>query len=235
MGKVEAGKLDLESRPFNLNDLSSDARLFSTAASKKGLDFVEEIDRFSTEVLGDMPRLRQVLTNLLSNAVKFTKKGSITLRVKKLSEDDKSIKVRWEVQDTGVGIKREAISSLFKPFHQADVSTSRQFGGTGLGLSISKNLIELMGGSISLTSDYGVGTKMAVELRLEKASDNSLSQGSTNLPKAVQDVSDVIKESTWVLVVDDNELNRSIIARLLTKSEFSFFLFVLRFSRSVSY
>ncbi|GAA5957761.1 hypothetical protein JCM3765_003757 [Sporobolomyces pararoseus] len=220
MGKVEAGKLDLESRPFNLNDLSSDARLFSTAASKKGLDFVEEIDRFSTEVVGDMPRLRQVLTNLLSNAVKFTKKGSITLRVKKISEDDKSIKVRWEVQDTGVGIKREAISSLFKPFHQADVSTSRQFGGTGLGLSISKNLIELMGGSISLTSDYGVGTKMAVELRLEKASDNSLSQGSANVPKAVQDVSDVIKENTWVLVVDDNELNRSIIARLLTKMGF---------------
>ncbi|GAA5902646.1 uncharacterized protein JCM6883_007193 [Sporobolomyces salmoneus] len=221
MGKVEAGKLDLESRPFNLNDLSSDARLFSTAASKKGLDFVEEIDQFSTEVLGDMPRLRQVLTNLLSNAVKFTKKGSITLRIQKLSEDDKSIKVRWEVQDTGVGIKREAISSLFKPFHQADVSTSRQFGGTGLGLSISKNLIELMGGNISLTSDYGVGTKMSVELRLEKASDDSLSQSSSNVPKAVQDVSDVIKENTWILVVDDNELNRSIIARLLTKMGFN--------------
>ncbi|GAA6024115.1 hypothetical protein JCM11491_001095 [Sporobolomyces phaffii] len=220
MGKVEAGKLDLESRPFNLNDLSSDARLFSTAASKKGLDFVEDIDEFSTEVLGDMPRLRQVLTNLLSNAVKFTKRGAITLRVKKLTEDDHAIKVRWEVQDTGVGIKREAISSLFKPFHQADVSTSRQFGGTGLGLSISKNLIELMGGSISLTSDYGVGTKMTVELKLEKACANSLSQGSSNVPKAVQDVSDVIKENTWILVVDDNELNRSIIARLLTKMGF---------------
>jgi len=219
MGKVEAGKLDLECRPFNLNELSSDARLFSTAASKKGLKFVEEIDKFSPEVLGDMPRLRQVLTNLLSNAVKFTKKGSITLRVKKLAEDDKSIKVRWEVQDTGVGIKREAISSLFKPFHQADVSTSRQFGGTGLGLSISKNLIELMGGSISLTSDYGVGTKMTVELKLEKACEDSLNQASSSVPKSVQDVSDVIKENTWVLVVDDNELNRSIIARLLTKSK----------------
>ncbi|GAA5937825.1 uncharacterized protein JCM15063_002129 [Sporobolomyces koalae] len=220
MGKVEAGKLDLENRPFNLNDLSSDARLFSTAASKKGLQFVEEIDKFSTEVLGDMPRLRQVLTNLLSNAVKFTKKGAITLRVKILAEDESSIKVRWEVQDTGVGIKREAISSLFKPFHQADVSTSRQFGGTGLGLSISKNLIELMGGSISLTSDYGVGTKMTVELRLQKASEACLSQASSAVPKAVQDVSEVIKDNTWILVVDDNELNRSIIARLLSKMGF---------------
>ncbi|GAA5820583.1 hypothetical protein JCM10212_006418 [Sporobolomyces blumeae] len=220
MGKVEAGKLDLESRPFNLNDLSSDARLFSTAASKKGLKFVEDIDEFSTEVLGDMPRLRQVLTNLLSNAVKFTKEGSITLRAKKISEDDKTIRVRWDVQDTGVGIKREAISSLFKPFHQADVSTSRQFGGTGLGLSISKNLIELMGGKITLTSEYGVGTKMSVDLKLEKVSMDSLSQATSSVPKAVQEASDVIKENTWVLVVDDNDLNRSIIARLLTKMGF---------------
>lgn len=116
MGKVEAGKLDLEVRPFSLNDLSSDARLFATAASKKGLDFVEDVDDFKVPVQGDMPRLRQVLTNLLSNAIKFTRSGSVTLRVKRVKEDAESVAVRWQVQDTGIGVKKEAIGSLFKPF-----------------------------------------------------------------------------------------------------------------------
>jgi signal transduction histidine kinase len=98
-----------------------------------------------------MPRLRQVVTNLLANALKFTKDGSITLRVKKVEEDETSVRVRWEVQDTGVGIRKEAISSLFQPFRQADVSTSRQFGGTGLGLSISKN-VRLFSSSSSFSS-----------------------------------------------------------------------------------
>lgn len=116
MGKVEAGKLDLEVRPFSLNDLSSDARLFATAASKKGIAFIEDVDDFRAPVQGDMPRLRQVLTNLLSNAIKFTKTGSVTLRVKRVKEDAESVSVRWQVQDTGIGVKKEAIGSLFKPF-----------------------------------------------------------------------------------------------------------------------
>ncbi|GJN92975.1 hypothetical protein Rhopal_006020-T1 [Rhodotorula paludigena] len=218
MGKVEAGKLDLESRAFDLNELSSDARLFATAAKKKGLRFVEDVDEFHQQVMGDMPRLRQVLTNLLSNAVKFTKSGSITLRVKKLAEDGRSVRVCWTVQDTGVGIRKEAISQLFKPFHQADVSTSRQFGGTGLGLSISKNLIELMGGTITLESEYGVGTTMRAELTLEKAFDQVLELVDSKAPKVDEGLR---KEDTWLLVVDDNELNRLIITKLLTKMSFN--------------
>ena len=116
MGKVEAGKLDLENRPFDLNDLSADVRLFSTAAKKKGLEFRDDVDDFGSSVIGDMPRLRQVLNNVLSNAIKFTKVGSITLRAKRVAEDGESITVRWEVEDTGVGIRKEAIASLFKPF-----------------------------------------------------------------------------------------------------------------------
>ncbi|GAA5915126.1 hypothetical protein JCM5296_002300 [Sporobolomyces johnsonii] len=222
MGKVEAGKLDLERCPFDLNELSSDAHVFSTAASKKGLKFIEDIDEISPQVIGDMPRLRQVLTNLLSNAVKFTKEGSITLRIKCLQETSDSVRVRWEVQDTGVGIRKEAISSLFKPFHQADVSTSRQFGGTGLGLSISKNLIELMGGTITLSSEYGVGTRMAVELKLEKAPAEVVGQTASAAPNPAQQAAlSLAKETIWLLIVDDNELNRSIIARLLTKMGFN--------------
>ncbi|BGP26314.1 histidine kinase HHK6p [Rhodotorula toruloides] len=217
MGKVEAGKLDLEVRPFSLNDLSSDARLFATAASKKGLAFIEDVDEFKAPVQGDMPRLRQVLTNLLSNAIKFTKTGSVTLRVKRVREDAENITVRWQVQDTGIGVKREAIRSLFKPFHQADVSTSRQFGGTGLGLSISKNLIELMGGLIRLESEYGVGTTMTVELKLPKMPELLVDQAASTLASD----EDIRRDDIWVLVVDDNKLNRDIITRLLIKMGFN--------------
>ncbi|GAA5934087.1 hypothetical protein JCM10213_008521 [Rhodosporidiobolus nylandii] len=210
MGKVEAGKLDLENRPFDLNDLSSDARLFSSAAAKKGLDFIEDIDVFNTQVFGDKGRLRQVLTNILSNACKFTKQGAVKLRIKQVAEDDDSITVQWQVQDTGVGIREEAISSLFQPFHQADVQISRQFGGTGLGLSISKNLIELMGGEIELESEFGQGTTMTATLKMQKVP-QEVPPSTPDPAEAVDHQSQEIdREQVTILVVDDNELNRSI-------------------------
>ncbi|GAA6014356.1 hypothetical protein JCM10207_005431 [Rhodosporidiobolus poonsookiae] len=220
MGKVEAGKLDLEMRPFDLNALSSDVRLYSTAAHKKGLKFIEEIDDFGALVVGDMPRLRQVITNLLSNAVKFTSNGGITLRIKKVDENENSVTVQWEVEDTGIGIRQEAVSQLFKPFHQAETSTSRQFGGTGLGLSISKNLIELMGGKILLESEFGHGTTMKAVLTLQKAEAESVEQVVPLTPNLAEE--DIFsREKHTILVVDDNELNRTIIARLLTKMGFA--------------
>ncbi|GAA5846240.1 hypothetical protein JCM9279_005870 [Rhodotorula babjevae] len=218
MGKVEAGKLDLENRPFDLNDLSADVRLFSTAAKKKGLEFRDDVDDFGSSVIGDMPRLRQVLNNVLSNAIKFTKVGSITLRAKRVAEDSESITVRWEVEDTGVGIRKESIASLFKPFHQAEVSTSRLFGGAGLGLSISKNLIELMGGTISLASEYGVGSTMTVVLKMPKVPDELVEQAAPDQPNFATTLR---KESIWLLVAEDNEVYRSIISKLLTKMGFN--------------
>lgn len=163
MGKVEAGKLELEHRAFRLEDVVADARIFCIAAQKKGLGFQEDIDRvFEGQVLGDMPRLRQVLANVLSNAIKvgldcikiecffvlctdvdcdqFTKEGKIILRLRQEAETRRDIRVRFEVEDTGVGIKEDAIPHLFKPFHQADASTARQYGGTGLGLCIARNV-----------------------------------------------------------------------------------------------
>lgn len=117
MRKVEAGKLELEHLPFNLSQVVKDAQLFSHSATKKGLVFAEDIAFYYAEKLvGDMPRLRQVLTNLLSNAIKFTSKGTITLRVQQLDEDATLVRVRFEVEDTGVGIKEEAVPLLFQPF-----------------------------------------------------------------------------------------------------------------------
>ncbi|GAA5980667.1 hypothetical protein JCM11641_000169 [Rhodosporidiobolus odoratus] len=217
MGKVEAGKLDLEARPFDLNQLSSDASFFATAVHKKGLGFIEDIDTFDSQVLGDVSRLRQVIGNLLSNAIKFTKTGSIKLVIKRISEDAKSVTVLWQVKDTGVGIRKEAIKLLFKPFQQADISTSRQFGGSGLGLSISKNLIELMGGTIDMQSEYGKGTQMSARLTLLKVQAH---KAAPTEAKPGQEPQDIDRSKVTILVVDDNELNRSIIARLLVKMGF---------------
>lgn len=116
MGKVEAGKLDLEIRPFSLNELSTDVGLYAMTATKKGLQFEEDVDKFDRPVMGDMPRLRQVLVNLLGNAIKFTPRGTITLRIKRVEEDETGVLVRWQVADTGIGIPKETIQALFQPF-----------------------------------------------------------------------------------------------------------------------
>ncbi|KAK4049787.1 hypothetical protein OIV83_003843 [Microbotryomycetes sp. JL201] len=218
MGKVEAGKLDLEHRAFKLDDIAGDARIFSIAAIKKNLEFVEDLDRvFGGSVLGDMPRLRQVLSNLLSNAIKFTKEGRVVFRMKQEAETRHVVTIRFEVEDTGVGIKEDAIPLLFKPFQQADASTARQFGGTGLGLCIAKNLTELMGGTITLDSKYGVGTKMTVVVPFEKAPMTLVDMPAPSL----QTSADLVREDTWILVTDDNELNREIITKTLTKMRFN--------------
>ncbi|KAG0658907.1 hypothetical protein C6P46_005527 [Rhodotorula mucilaginosa] len=210
MGKVEAGKLDLEIRPFSLNELSTDVGLYAMTATKKGLQFEEDVDKFDRPVMGDMPRLRQVLVNLLGNAIKFTPRGTITLRIKRVEEDETGVLVRWQVADTGIGIPKETIPALFQPF--------QRFGGTGLGLSISKRLIELMGGRIQLESEYGVGTTMTVEVRLDKVSNQALAASTSSSPASADMLK---KEDVQILVVDDNELNRSICTRLLSKAGFS--------------
>ncbi|SCV73981.1 BQ2448_6411 [Microbotryum intermedium] len=218
MGKVEAGRLDLEHRPFSIDEILNDARMFSTSAEKKGLTFKEQIGPYyHGTVLGDMPRLRQVLANVLSNAIKFTKKGGITMHLEQEHETESHVQIRFEVHDTGVGIKKDAIPLLFKPFHQADASTARQFGGTGLGLCIAKNLLALMGGTIDLSSEYGVGTKMTVVVPLEKAPDGTTEDAT---PLAEPGV-DLVRENVWILVTDDNELNREIITKTLIKMRFN--------------
>ncbi|KAL8283876.1 hypothetical protein RQP46_005308 [Phenoliferia psychrophenolica] len=221
MGKVEAGKLELEERPFRLSQVVEDAQLFSLSAIKKGLAFLEDVSfTYTDDLVGDMPRLRQVLTNLLSNAIKFTSKGTITLRVRQEEATKKGIRVRFEVEDTGVGIKEEAIPLLFQPFHQADSSTARMFGGTGLGLCIAKNLVELMDGTIELSSVYGTGTRMTVMIPLRKAPIGlvlSPRPETVVLPPGLE----IEREKKWILVTDDNELNREIITKLLIKMRFN--------------
>ena len=164
VSKIEAGATVLESIPVSLFDVCDEMRLlFATAAQNKGLIFhIQPLDAcIPSVILGDPVRLKQMLTNLLGNAVKFTKQGTIQLRIRLADTPEK---LRFEINDTGIGITPQQQERLFKPFSQADVSTTRQYGGTGLGLSIVRQLAELMGGAAGIESVLGQGSTFWFEI-----------------------------------------------------------------------
>jgi signal transduction histidine kinase/CheY-like chemotaxis protein/HPt (histidine-containing phosphotransfer) domain-containing protein len=169
--KLEANKVDLETTSFNLRELlESVVRLLVKQAESKGLLLNLEIEpNVRLAVRGDPTRLRQVLSNLLSNAIKFTERGRVTLRVRRLGEQRQHHQLRFEVIDTGIGIPVEKQAQLFKPFSQADASTTRLYGGTGLGLVICQRIITLMGGRIGVESTAGQGSRFWFEVPLLKA------------------------------------------------------------------
>ncbi len=159
--KIEAGKLDVENIEFNLNTtLENVSNMISVKAEEKGLEVVFDIaNNVPAMIKGDPLRLGQVIINLMNNAVKFTNEGEIVLKTKMLLSSEGKSLLQFEVIDTGIGLTGEQIGKLFQAFSQADSSTSRQYGGTGLGLTISKQLVELMGGSIWVESEYGKGSR----------------------------------------------------------------------------
>lgn len=167
LSKIEAGKLDLEEIDLHLGQLlEQTVKLFSANAQKAGLDFgyviAPEVPR---EFIGDPMRVQQVLMNLLSNALKFTPEGMVRIDV----SIGEAGQIRFTVKDTGVGMNQKGKSQLFKPFTQADQSTSRRYGGTGLGLAICKQLVEHMGGKIGAVSKKNHGSLFWFELPLKQA------------------------------------------------------------------
>lgn len=202
--KIEAGKMDLERIDFDLRTCVEDAcELVAYKAQEKGLElailFHYEVP---TRVVGDPARLRQILLNLVSNAVKFTDKGEIVVRVtlEDLREDRET--VRFEVQDSGIGIPEDRIDSLFRPFTQVDASTTRKYGGTGLGLAICRQLVEAMEGRIEVRSEPGKGSTFSFTAVFGRQT-----AGETAASEAVQEVE---IRGLRVLVVDDNPTNRKI-------------------------
>ena len=147
--KIEAHQVQLENLNFDLHtEVEEVAQLLAGGAQSKGLELVDFVDpAVPTALRGDPFRLRQVLTNLVGNAIKFTEQGEITVFVRLVEETSERIAVRFEVQDTGIGMTRQEQERLFKAFSQASSATTRRYGGTGLGLVISKRLVELMGGT----------------------------------------------------------------------------------------
>ena len=203
--KIEAGKLKLDYEPFDLRSVVEDAvESFAERAASKGLELICDIPpALHTAVSGDALRLRQVLVNLIGNAVKFTEKGEIRVRVRALASTATTAQLGFEVQDTGVGIKAENQQAVFDAFSQEDGSPSRKYGGTGLGLAISRQLIELMGGNIGLTSEPAVGSTFHFTILLRQEPDTSQALKPTRLAGA------------RVLVVDDNPTSREILATCL--------------------
>jgi len=158
--KIEAGKIDLEARDFELESVvAGAAAVLAPQARDKGLTLHAYVDPLIPPTLrGDQHRLRQILLNLIGNAVKFTARGHVVARALPAETSSRYARVRFEVQDTGIGIGEQTLAKLFEPFVQADSSASRTYGGTGLGLSISKRLVALMDGEIGVTSEPGAGS-----------------------------------------------------------------------------
>ena len=169
LSKIEAGEMRFESVPFDLSSMTQEIAMnYASAAKLKGIELVTEIDPdVPSEVCGDPLRLRQVLSNLLNNALKFTSKGEVRMGIRMLGRDESHVELELRVSDTGVGVSEAQAESIFRPFSQADASTTRKYGGTGLGLAICTQLVELMGGSLQLQSKVGQGSTFFFNARFE--------------------------------------------------------------------
>jgi signal transduction histidine kinase/DNA-binding NarL/FixJ family response regulator len=214
MSKIEVGKLGLEQVAFVVASLIDDTiRSLRMHASAKGIDLrVDLCEETSLRLLGDPLRLRQVLTNLVGNALKFTQHGSVTLAVMRVERTPSAIALRFEVQDTGIGMSPEAVERVFEAFAQADDSTTRRFGGTGLGLSIAKQLVEMMGSKIEVTSEIGKGSQFSFSLSLPLAPTDS----TLAAPAGVADeLSQMRALAPRVLVAEDTAVNRVLVQKML--------------------
>jgi signal transduction histidine kinase/ActR/RegA family two-component response regulator len=203
LSKIEAGKLQLEAVEFDLRRVVEGTwSVFTAAAAQKGLSFDLSIeDAAAGTYRGDPVRVRQVLYNLTSNALKFTEAGGVQIQV----SGGAALKIA--VSDTGIGMSPETLAGLFRPFAQADVSTTRRYGGTGLGLWICKNLAEAMGGAIAVTSQPGAGARFTVELPLERIGD------ATDLAAVAE--AQTTAPATRVLAAEDNAINQLVLKTLL--------------------
>lgn len=174
--KMEAAKLQLEPIAFELEHLVYDAcKLLSPNATKKGLDLVVDYSPDCyCRLVGDPGRLRQILLNLLNNAIKFTAEGYVLIGVDCRKSGAQQMTLRFQIKDTGIGIASHVLPNLFQAFTQADASTTRRFGGTGLGLAICKQLVELMGGDIGVSSEQGKGSTFHFTLTLPLASESDM-------------------------------------------------------------
>ncbi|MFZ3408059.1 ATP-binding protein [Vibrio chagasii] len=205
--KVEQGKMELELSPFSVTDVVTHLdKTLTPLATDKGISFVIK-DNIPTNIqlIGDSARTRQILFNLAGNAVKFTESGKVEVEFEIAPTTPPSVNIM--VSDTGIGIAEDKVDHIFTAFEQAELSTTRKFGGTGLGLSIVKQLVELMGGTIDVSSQLNVGTRFTISLPLEihELAKQATEQASTSINKTLKDFT--------VLLVEDNKINAMVIKK----------------------
>jgi CheY-like chemotaxis protein len=213
--KIEAGRIQLESVAFDLDALLRGAAdIVQPACRTKGLALTVDVDRVAgIAVLGDPSRLRQVILNLLSNAVKFTNHGCVRLGIDLMEEYGSALEAEFCVEDTGIGISEADRGLLFQSFSQVDASISRRFGGTGLGLAISQRIVGLMGGTISVNSTLGKGSRFAFILKLNRVAAPRQEQPEVD-PKVPLETLCGAK----VLIADDNLVNQALARMILEKA-----------------
>jgi signal transduction histidine kinase/ActR/RegA family two-component response regulator/HPt (histidine-containing phosphotransfer) domain-containing protein len=239
LSKIEAGEMSLEYQTFDLRELVRDlVQMLAPQAEAKGIGLIVQTSSdLPPLMIGDVSRLRQILTNLLNNSIKFTEQGEVDLSVSCTESASDRIRLRCVVRDSGIGIDAVALGRLFTPFTQADASTTRRFGGTGLGLSIARRLVELMGGEIGVTSTVEVGSTFWIEIPMQIACDSAGTVGTDAAPgvqiliadsigKGLHGLADVEYTANlhakWlvgvhVLVVDDSDINLEVAQGILER------------------
>lgn len=211
--KLESGKLSLEITAFDLPEMVNDTfDMLMDNANKKGVQLHQGFFGDTIDLLwGDGFRLQQVFINLIGNAIKFTEAGEISLKITNLGVDGAIQKLRFEFQDSGIGMNATAVQQLFKPFQQADSSITRRFGGTGLGLSIAQEIVHLMGGDIAVESTEGVGTRFYFELPFAALAD-------AEVVEQIQVTQPIPRLSGQVLLADDTEDIRLLISQMIAST-----------------
>lgn len=226
LSKIEAGKMEVECRPLDIQScIEASLSLEAVNASEKGLNLAYKIDeKASKEIMGDAPKLRQILANLIDNAIKFTDAGNVIIYVSSKPVDrGRDNEILFKVKDTGIGIPKDKMSRLFRSFSQVDSSITRKYGGTGLGLAISKNLVEMMGGRMWAESIPGKGSTFYFTIRAKEAqikstyiesikTDESLLRPQSNL---------CASQPLHILLAEDNPVNQKVMLRMLNKLGYS--------------
>ncbi len=214
LSKIEAGKIELDIRPFDLEIAIKDiVSLPELQARQKGLEFIYNIDTDVPRLLkGDIGRIRQVILNFTSNAIKFTESGTVTLNVTLKADKKEHTLIHFSVEDTGIGISEDVLKDLFSPFVQADASITKKYGGTGLGLSISKLFIELMGGQVGADSIEMIGSTFWFEVPFEKQQPGEV----------VQDLSAISMNEIRMIAISDEPEPSTRLTRVLDRIGFNY-------------
>jgi PAS domain S-box-containing protein len=218
ISKIEAEHLTLESKAFQISEvLGSTMGLIGSRADEKGLKVIIDLPQglAGRSVIGDALRLIQILVNLAGNAIKFTESGTVTIRCGILKEDSEHILLRWEVEDTGIGISMDDQKRLFNAFEQADNSMTRKYGGTGLGLAISKRLAKMMEGEIGVESEPGKGSSFWFTVRLKKSAEVPIPPTPASSQRPADDRLQEAHAGARILLVEDEPINQEVSRGLL--------------------